>query len=261
MKLNMKKAATSQLVEFFIPDSSLSTGAGKTGLAFNTASLVAYYYRSSAATSVAIPLATMTLGTWVSGGFIEIDATNMPGMYQLGIPNAALTAGVSKVIMMLKGANNMAPVAFEIQLTLQDPDLYAQLDAITHTGAVIPTVTNVTNDVGITQVGADKVWGSTTRAITAGVTVTTNNDKTGYALTSGERDSVADALLNRDMLTNTAVYTNRRSPANALRLLLNKWSITGTTITVYKEDDTTSAWTGTTTESVGANPISATDPV
>ncbi len=40
------------------------------------------------------------------------------------------------------------------------------LKAATHTGAVIPTVTAVTNDVGITQAGADKAWTSTTRQIT-----------------------------------------------------------------------------------------------
>lgn len=36
-----------------------------------------------------------------------------------------------------------------------------------HTGAVIPTVTAVTNDVGITQAGADKVWLSASRTLTA----------------------------------------------------------------------------------------------
>lgn len=36
-----------------------------------------------------------------------------------------------------------------------------------HTGAVIPTVTAVTNDVGITQAGADKVWGTAARTLTS----------------------------------------------------------------------------------------------
>lgn len=36
-----------------------------------------------------------------------------------------------------------------------------------HTGTVIPTITAVTNDVGITQAGADKVWGSATRTLTS----------------------------------------------------------------------------------------------
>jgi hypothetical protein len=37
----------------------------------------------------------------------------------------------------------------------------------TQSGVTIPTVTSVTNDIGITQTGADKVWGSTTRTLTA----------------------------------------------------------------------------------------------
>src|SRR3972149_6324440 len=41
----------------------------------------------------------------------------------------------------------------------------------TQTGVTIPTVTAVTNDVGITQTGADKVWGTTTRALTAGTNI------------------------------------------------------------------------------------------
>lgn len=41
------------------------------------------------------------------------------------------------------------------------------LQAVTHTGATIPTVTALTNDAGITQTGADKVWASATRTLTA----------------------------------------------------------------------------------------------
>jgi hypothetical protein len=37
----------------------------------------------------------------------------------------------------------------------------------TQTGVVIPTVTNVTNDVGITQSAADKVWSTTSRTLSS----------------------------------------------------------------------------------------------
>lgn len=50
------------------------------------------------------------------------------------------------------------------------------------------------------QAAADKIWASATRTLTAfgfSVTVGTNNDKTGYALTAGERNSIADAYLDR----------------------------------------------------------------
>lgn len=68
----------------------------------------------------------------------------------------------------------------------------------------------------------------------------------------------ADALLNRDM--SAVSDTNARSPLNALRFLRNKWSISGTTLTVTKENDSTSAWTATVTAAPGADPISGNDP-
>jgi hypothetical protein len=46
-----------------------------------------------------------------------MDATDLPGWYELGIPNAALATGADSVIVNLKGATNMAPVVLEIQLT------------------------------------------------------------------------------------------------------------------------------------------------
>lgn len=67
-----------------------------------------------------------------------------------------------------------------------------------------------------------------------------------------------DELLNRDM---SAVFdTTLRSPLNALRFIRNKWSISGNTLTVTKEDDTTTAWTATVTTSAGADPIVGNDP-
>jgi hypothetical protein len=51
-----------------------------------------------------------------------------------------------------------------------------------------------------------------------------------------------------------------RSVLNALRFLRNKWSITGTTLTVLKEDDSTSAWTAALTTDAAATPITGSDP-
>lgn len=120
-KLVVKKGSTSKLMEIFISDSSSGTGAGLTGLAYNTAGLTAYYYRSGAASATAITLATMTLGTWATGGFIVVDGTNMPGWYQIGIPDAALATGANTVTIHLKGATNMVPLPIEIQLVDYDP--------------------------------------------------------------------------------------------------------------------------------------------
>lgn len=68
----------------------------------------------------------------------------------------------------------------------------------------------------------------------------------------------ADALLNRDM--SAVTDSTARSPLNALRFLRNKWALTGATLSVKKEDDTTEAWTSAVTTSAGADPISGSDP-
>ena len=77
-------------------------------------------------------------------------------------------------------------------------------------------------------------------------------------LTSGERNSIADALLKRDW---TAVSGEAaRSVLNALRAIRNRVGISSGTVTVYKEDDTTSAWTAAATTDASADPITEVDP-
>lgn len=71
-------------------------------------------------------------------------------------------------------------------------------------------------------------------------------------------DAFADALLKRDFSSVTGEAA--RSALNALRWLRNKWSISGSTLTVTKEDDSTEAWTATVTGDSGADPIVGSDP-
>lgn len=68
----------------------------------------------------------------------------------------------------------------------------------------------------------------------------------------------ADALLNRDM--SAVSDTNARTPLNAFRFLRNKYSVAGTTLTVTKEDDSTSAWSATLTTDAAADPVTGSDP-
>lgn len=75
-------------------------------------------------------------------------------------------------------------------------------------------------------------------SVTADVTVGTNNDKTGYTLTSGERNSVADALLDRADGATTN-YTVREALEVLLASLAGKLSGAATaTITIRDINDT-----------------------
>jgi hypothetical protein len=117
MKDQRVKGSTSVILEIFIQDNSVTTGAGLTGLVHNSAGLTCYYHRNTAAAAVAVTLADMTVGTFTSSGFKAVDGTNMPGVYQLCIPDAAFATGADSVSVLLKGATNMAPVVLEIRLT------------------------------------------------------------------------------------------------------------------------------------------------
>ena len=105
---------TSQTIDIFLQDSSSSTGQGLSGLVFNSASLVASYRKGATGSRTAITLATQTVGgAFSSGGFVEIDATNMKGVYRLDIPNAAVdTEGF--VTLYLYGATNLLPTALRV---------------------------------------------------------------------------------------------------------------------------------------------------
>ncbi len=120
MKLALVKGSTDVTVYIFIKDSSVTTGAGLTGLVFDSSGLVASQVRPLVA-RVGITLVTQTVaGAHSAGGFVEVDATNMPGVYRLDLPDTVSATGVNSVVVMLKGAANMAPVFIEIQLTTFD---------------------------------------------------------------------------------------------------------------------------------------------
>jgi len=116
MKLKILAGSTGRIARVFIQDSTSTTGAGLTGLAYNTSGLSWYYSREGDAGATAVPLATATVGTYTSGGFVAVDGTNMAGMYEIGIPAVSVASGAKSVHMMLKGATNMVPLPIEIEL-------------------------------------------------------------------------------------------------------------------------------------------------
>lgn len=165
MKLKIKEGTTSKLIRIFIQDSSATDGSGLTGLVFNSSGLSAYYYPEGDASATAITLATMTAGTWATGGFIEVDATNMPGVYEIGLPDAVIdNTSEGSTLVMLKGATNMAPVLLEIELDKVDyrSANWANFDASTGQilKATVDTVTN-THTPTTTEFQADDITEAT----------------------------------------------------------------------------------------------------
>jgi hypothetical protein len=91
-----------------------------TGLSFSTPGISASYVRSGAA-RVGISLVSQTVsGAWTSGGFVEVDAVNMSGLYRIDIPDAAFVSGVNQVTLMIKGYNNTNGALVTYQFTQEN---------------------------------------------------------------------------------------------------------------------------------------------
>jgi hypothetical protein len=186
-KLFVQAQASSNRSEYvFVQDSASTTGAGKTGIVYNAASFTAYYVRP-AGSATAITLATQTVtGAWSSGGWVEVDATNLPGIYRFDIPNAVFATGVDHAVVMLNGASGMAPVSLEYQLTGFDP------------------ATSWLTSLQVTQA----VWNATASSYnTAGSMGEAGQKLTGYSLSSGGNTSAADAVWNSTRSTHTTAGT------------------------------------------------------
>ena len=115
-KLSLLAGTTSKTLKIFVLDSSKTTGAGLTGLTYSTVS--ALYVREGDSTDTAFTPVTATQGAWTSKGFVATSSG--VGLYEVGIPNAALASGAKSVIIMYYGATNMVPTVIEIELTAVD---------------------------------------------------------------------------------------------------------------------------------------------
>lgn len=94
----LQAGSTGKIITVLLRDSS---GALKTAVA--AASVTYAYSREGDNARSYGTCSSMTLDTWTSGGWVEIDATNQPGKYQFSVPNAAIASGAVKSSFTFKG--------------------------------------------------------------------------------------------------------------------------------------------------------------
>ena len=106
--ITIAPGSTSQSIELYL---------GVTGLIASTSGLSARYNRTRTA-SVSIPLVARTIAqAWTAGGFAEVDATNMPGIYRLDLPDAALASGADDVTVVVRGASGTNGAVMTVKLS------------------------------------------------------------------------------------------------------------------------------------------------
>jgi hypothetical protein len=153
----IKRGSTSVRRLIFIADTSKTDGSGLPNLVYNSSGLVAYYFAGDLTNEVSISLADPIggLGTWTSGGFIAVDNTNMPGWYEIGIPDAALDGG-NEVALQFRGATNMAVVNLLIALDAVDYQTEA-FGALQPTTAGRTLAVSTDGKVDIAQASIDEI--------------------------------------------------------------------------------------------------------
>jgi hypothetical protein len=135
MLLWVKRSETGGIIlRCKVLDSSVSTGAGLTGLSSASSGLIIAAIADVEATTTTYTVAgsnvetITTLGTYAaptSGKcrFNEVDSTNHSGVYEIHLAVARYGVSSSRSLLVsLSGATNMAETDFVIQLAALDPE-------------------------------------------------------------------------------------------------------------------------------------------
>jgi len=199
-------------------------------------------------------LATAAALTAVAGDVTSIQADTND--LQTRLP-AALVGGRIDASVGAMAANVMTAAAAAADLTVELQTGLATAAALTAVAGDVTSVKGKTDNLPVDPADQSLVIAATDAIMgrlgaPAGASLAADIGDVPTALEN------ADALLKRDW--SAVAGEASRSVLNALRNIRNKWSITGATLTVTKEDDATPAWTSTLSTSDTATPITGADP-
>lgn len=200
-----------------------------------------------------------------SGSAGDPWSTALPGAYSAGTAGYIVGTNLDVAVSSVSGGSGLDAAGVRAAIGLASANLDTQLAAI---DTVVDAVLVDTAEIGTAGAGLTALASAANLATLAGYVDTevaaikakTDNLPASPAAVGDIPTATenADALLNRDM--SAVSDTNARSPLNALRFIRNKWSISGSTLTVTKENDTTAAWTAAVSTTPGADPVTGNDP-
>src|SRR3990167_6154422 len=115
MKISRQVGTASEILNLFVSDASVTTGAG---LANVIGSSVAYawWHNDQAAASTGTASTAGAMGIYSTSAWVHISSTAARGWYQFGTPNGVFASGRSAALYF-NGAVNMAPLPVEVELT------------------------------------------------------------------------------------------------------------------------------------------------
>lgn len=174
------------------------------------------------------------------------------------IDDGTFAAGAINAAAVADGAIDAATFAADVDAEILSylVDDATRIDASALNTAAVTSVPAILEDTGTTLPATLATIAGYLDTEIAAILADTGTD--GVVLSAATANQIADAILKRDWSSVTGEAA--RSVLNALRLLRNKVSESGGTLTVTKEDDAATAWTAAVTTDAAASPITAIDP-
>ena len=123
MKLSVQVGKTSKILNVFVQDATVSTGAGLINVLGSSVSY-SWWKDSQVGASTGTASTAGAMGVYSTSAWVQISSTNAAGWYQFGAPNGIFASGESAAIHFY-GAPSMAPLPVEIEITRTDNQTYA----------------------------------------------------------------------------------------------------------------------------------------
>ena len=211
-KLLYKHGVASAILRVKILDSSSTTGAGLTGLAFGDSGLIISTIADVEATVTVYTSAgstiedITTLGTYAAPTatkcrFKEVDATNHPGLYEIQLADARFSVtNARSLIVSVHGATNAALVDAEVQLTAFDLNTNSIGSVDGHTAQTgdsfarlgAPAGASVSADIAVIKTATDDMKGATFVTGTDSLEAIRNRGDAAWTGSGGGGSSAAD---------------------------------------------------------------------
>ena len=109
----IENGGTSNIIYFVLRNAT--TGVGETGLAHGDATMS--YVEQGAALTAVDEKAVAVDADYDSGGFVEVDSTNAPGLYRTDFPDAAFDGGIGTRVQLCVKATGVYIEYLEAELS------------------------------------------------------------------------------------------------------------------------------------------------
>ena len=219
--ISRQVGTTGELLPVFIPNATVSTGAGLANV--SSANVTVGWMRNNSTAVTSFTCTTGTLGTWATSSLVQVNSTFALGWYQLSVPDAVFASG-STAFLHMYGAASMAPVPVLLELTKTNNQQYTSSTIFSSTNTFLAVnspvgVSTLTIPVGVST-GAIGVTSASipfgvssistpvgVSSITTDVAVSSVGDKTGYALSQSFPANFASLVISAGGLVDSNIQT------------------------------------------------------